>query len=106
MNHLPEELVAYHRSGAPLEGDLGDSEPGWYQLWPLSELEERNRNYEVQQQAPGYVGIGSDGGGELIALSPTGETVVMPFIGMEPKEAVVVARSWLEFASRIKSSGA
>jgi hypothetical protein len=106
MKDLPAGLVAYHRAGGPLEGDLGGYEPGWYQLWPLSKIEERNRGYLVEEQAPGYLGIGSDGGGEMIAISPSGEIVSLPFVGMEPAEAVVVAASWNEFESRIKSGGA
>ena len=89
-----------------MEGDLGNAKPGWYQLWPLDTIEERNRGYLVEQQAPGFVGIGSDGGGEMIAISPTGEIVVLPFVGMEPGAAWSVAESWDVFESRIKSSGA
>ena len=89
MNSLPAALVAYHRAGGKLEGDLGNAKPGWYQLWPLDTIEERNRGYLVEQQAPGFVGIGSDGGGEMIAISPTGEIVVLPFVGMEHGRGVV-----------------
>jgi hypothetical protein len=106
MKDLPAGLVAFHWAGGHLEGVLGLREPGRYQLWPLSSIEERNRDYLVDELAPGYVGIGSDGGGEMIALSPTGEVVTLPFVGMEPKEAIVVAASWSEFESRIKSGGA
>ena len=106
MKALPESLVEYHRSGHPLEADLGEGFPRWLQLWPLSEIEERNKGYYVDQQAPGYTGIGSNGGGEMIALSPSGQVVVVPFIGMEPEVAVVVADSWETFESRIKSRSA
>jgi len=106
MRSLPGELVAYHRAGGQLEGDLGDAEPGWYQLWPLSLIAENNQGYQVEEQVPGYIGIGSDGGGEMIAIAPTGEVVILPFVGMESKEAVVVAASWNAFEKRIKASGA
>jgi len=106
MKALPDELVRYHQAGGVLEGDLGEGFPGWFQLWPLSEIEERNRGYEVDQQVPGYTGIGSNGGGEMIAVSPSGQVVVVPFIGMEPEAVVVVADSWDDFESRIKSIGA
>ncbi|SRR6266498_3595793 len=102
MKALPDSLVEYHREGRPLEADLGEGFPGWLQLWPLSEIEERNRGYDVDQQAPGYTGIGSNGGGEMIALSPSGQVVLVPFIDMEPKVAIVVADSWDAFESRIK----
>ena len=106
MRDLPKGLVAYHQDGGRLEGDLGEEEPGWYQLWPLADIEDSNRAYQVEEQAPGYVGIGSDGGGEMIAIAPTGEIVKLPFIGMDAKEAVYVAASWSEFENRLKSAGA
>jgi hypothetical protein len=106
MRELPVGFIAYHHAGRQLEGDLGEFEPGWYQLWPLADIEEFNREYLVEEQAPGYLGIGSDGGGEMIAIAPTGEIVILPFIGMEAKEARPVATSWNEFESRIRSSGA
>jgi SMI1/KNR4 family protein SUKH-1 len=102
MKALPDSLVEYHSAGRPLEADLGEGFPGWLQLWPLSEIDERNKDYDVDRQAPGYTGIGSNGGGEMIALSPSGQVVVVPFIGMEPRVAIVVADSWETFESRIK----
>ena len=106
MKALPESLIKYHKAGRPLEADLGEGLPGWLQLWPLSEIGERNQAYEVDQQAPGYTGIGSNGGGEMLALSPSGQVVVVPFVGMEPRVAIVVADSWETFESRIKSRSA
>ena len=106
MLDLPKGLVAYHQSGGRLEGDLGKGVPGWFQLWPLAEIDGRNKGYEVHQNIPGYTGIGSSGGGEMLALSPSGQVVAIPFIGMEAGEAVVVADSWEAFESRIKSSRA
>ena len=89
-----------------MEGDLGKGFPGWFQLWPLAEFEERNRGYEVLQNVPGFTGIGSNGGGEMLALSPSGQVVAIPFIGMEAKVATIVAESWEAFESRIKSASA
>lgn len=102
MKDLPAELVAYHRAGRPIEGDLGEGFPGWFQLWPLEKIEELNRAYGVDVEAPGFLGVGSNGGGEMIALSPVGQVVVIPFVDMEPGEAIGVAQSWSEFETRIK----
>jgi hypothetical protein len=106
MKDLPAELVAYHRSGQPIEGDLGEGFPGWFQLWPLDQIEELNRAYEVGLEAPGFMGVGSNGGGEMIALSPSGQVVVIPFLDMKPADATVVAQSWGEFETLIKSKRA
>ena len=91
---LPEGLIAYHHRGGRMEGDLGETRPGWFQLWALGDIESLNTSYEVQKNLPGFTGIGSNGGGELLAVSPTGRVVAIPSIGMEAKEAVVVAESW------------
>lgn len=106
MKQLPQAVVAYHRAGYPLEGELADLTLRRYQLWPLALVEALNNGYAVEEFAPGYIGIGSDGGGEMIALAPSGEVVAMPFVGMEPEEAVVLAPTWDEFESRIKPRGA
>ena len=106
MMQLPDELVAFHRSGFPLEGNLNHVRLGRYRLWSLDELSEMNKGHGVHEYAPGYVGIGTDGGGEMIALSPLGEVVILPFIGMEPSQAVTVAPSWSALESLIKSAGA
>jgi hypothetical protein len=103
---LPVGLIEYHRAGGRLEGDLGDGMPGWFQLWPISEIEELNVAYEVQQNVPGYVAFGSNGGGEMLALSPAGQVVAIPFIGMEVEDAIVVADSWEAFESRLNASHA
>jgi hypothetical protein len=103
---VPDGLIAYHRGGGRLEGDLGEGIPGWFQLWSLGEIEEMNRGYEVQQNVPGYTGFGSNGGLEMLAFSPDGKVVAIPFIGMEAEEAILVADSWDAFERRIKSSGA
>ena len=47
--------------------------------------------------APGYFGFASDGGDELLALTPEGGVVTMPFVGMDPKDAFPVAETWAEF---------
>ncbi len=106
MVEIPEGLIAYHRSGGSLEGDLGEGIPGWFKLWPLVEIEELNRGYEVQENVPGYMAFGSNGGGEMLAFSPDGRVVAIPFIGMEAEEAILVAEDWDAFEKRIKSSGA
>jgi hypothetical protein len=102
MKHLPTEFVNYHRSGCPLEGDPAEIFPGRFQLWPPDEIDELNQVHEVDDLAPGFTGVGSDEGGEMIVLSPSGQVVALPFVGIEPSEATVVSESWGEFEPRIK----
>lgn len=77
-------------------------DPGWFQLWPLDELEQGNRDYQVQENAPGFVGFGSSGGGELLAFDANGRVVMIPFIGMSADAAWPIADSWNEFLEKIE----
>ncbi len=98
---IPEDYLTYLRSGARTEGGL-TIEPGWFQLWPEREIEGHNRGYEVAKYAPGYLGFGSNGGGELFAFDLLGRVVMIPFIPMDGEYAVVIAESWKEFQDTIE----
>ena len=93
---LPDAYLAYLRSGGRTEGGLR-IDPGWFQLWAEGEIERMNLGYHVAKYVPGYLGFGSNGGGELLAFDSTGRIVMIPFIPMDPEHAVVVAQSWQEF---------
>lgn len=101
---LPDDFVAYLQSGLPRGGKL-PSFPLWFEIWPKEEMEQRNREYQVEQYAPGFYGFASDGGGEMFAFGPDGGVYILPFIGMEPKLAKRLAASWTEFQSRIVKYG-
>jgi hypothetical protein len=72
---LPAAYLAFLRVEDGSEGDLA-VEPGWIRLWPAAEVEESNDGYEVAKWLPGFVGFGSNGGGELLvfdgSISPLG----------------------------------
>jgi hypothetical protein len=98
---LPAQYADYFASDGPKEGAL-TVEPGWFQLWPPAKVEEMNRNYHVLDFAPGFLGFGSSGGGELLAFDTAGCVVMIPFIPMSPEYALPVASSWSEFIERIE----
>ena len=82
MINFPEEYLQYHKRQRPLEGEL-NIEPGWFSLWPLDQVEKLNRQYEVTQSLPTYIGFGSNGGGELFAFEEKHQVVMVPFVGNE-----------------------
>lgn len=98
---LPAEYVRYFAGDGPKEGGLC-VEPGWFQLWRPAEIDEWNRNYEVQKYAPEFLGFGSSGGDELLAFDGDGAVFMVPFIGMASDQARPVARSWREFVKKIE----
>jgi hypothetical protein len=77
-------------------------DPGWFQLWSPTEIEQLNRDYHVEEFAPGFIGFGSSGGGELLAFDAGGRVFMIPFVGMSPDEAKPVADSWYDFVERIE----
>jgi len=78
------------------EGELS-VEPEWYILWRPEELEEINRDYELQVYAPGFISFGGNGGGELLVVNAQGEVFYIPAIGMNPETAIKIASSLQEF---------
>lgn len=104
-SELPEDYLACLRFSNGGEGELA-IEPGWFQLWPAEEVIALNEDYEIEQNAPGYFGFGSSGGGELLAFDTRGgqpwKVVMIPFIPMTGGEAIVIAS---DFTAFIKAMG-
>lgn len=98
---IPPEYISYFAGDGPKEGALS-VQPCWFQLWPPSEIEQRNHDYEVQEYAPEFLGFGSSGGGEMLAFDQSGAVFMIPFIGMASDEAMLVADSWSQFLERIE----
>ncbi len=99
----PPQLLAYYASGRPLACEI-EASPYLCEFWPLNELDTYNSDYEVPEYAPGYFGFGSNGGGEMFAISPTGSVVYMPFIGMGPADALELAPNWSAFETQLKNA--
>ena len=75
------------------------------EFWPQEEVERYNSEYQVPELAPGFLGFATSGGGEMLAISPNGTVVSLPFIGMAPSEALLVAESWSHFTALLKPLG-
>ncbi len=98
---LPSQYASYFAGDGPREGALS-VEPGWFQLWSPDEVERWNREYHVEEFAPGFLGFGSSGGGEMLAFDADGRVVMIPMVGMSADEARPVADSWSEFVEKIE----
>ncbi len=98
---LPEEYIRYVAGNGPKEGGLA-IEPGWFQLWPPDEVNKLNRDYQVEEFAPGFLGFGSSGGGEMLAFDADGRIVMIPFVGMSADDARPVAGSWTAFTEKME----
>jgi hypothetical protein len=97
LTELPEGFVTYLDRGGRTEGPISSTPIGWFRLWPLAEVYYLNAEYQVSDYAPGLLGFGSDGGGEMLAFDAQNQVVLVPFIGMNLKEARLIAPSWEAF---------
>jgi hypothetical protein len=98
--NLPQDYLDYvHGDGSDSGSTRG--QPGFFQLWHPDELDRLNGDYQVSEHAPGFIGFGSDGGGEMLAFDAAGVVYKLPFIGMEPSVAIKIAASWSEVVQRI-----
>jgi hypothetical protein len=98
---LPEEYGRHYGGNGPKEGGLS-VQPLWFQLWPLTKVEQLNQDYNVQEFAPGFLGFGSNGGGELLAFDADDKVFAMPFVDMCRERAWFVAESWTDFVEKME----
>ena len=102
MTTIPDDFVQYLESGGPREAFTSD-EPGYFSLWKLEEIPKNNLEAEVAEFAPGFIGVGTNGGGELIAFDCSGEVFLIPMVGMDPEDAERIASNWQEVVLRIET---
>ena len=73
-------------------------------LWRAEELFQFNRDYQVDEYAPGFLMFGSDGGGDGFAFdkrtSPF-RVMEVPFIGMNVNDAFFIADSFTRMLERM-----
>ena len=103
MDTPSQELLAYYAAGKPLVCEF-DANPYLCEFWPQEKLSTYNVEYEVPLYAPGYFGFATSGGGEMFALSPLGAVVCLPFIGMKPTDALLVAPFWAAFEPMLRNA--
>jgi hypothetical protein len=91
---LPQDYVQFFLAHNGWEGFVGDN---YLILWKTEELSTFNREYEVDQYAPGLVLFGSNGCGEGYAFdtrSADMPIVRVPFIGMDLQYVTPTADSF------------
>jgi len=97
---LPEDYLRFMAKRNGGDGFVGKN---YLVLWSLEELVPFNRECEVTTYAPGLFFIGSNGSGEGFGYdlrpSSTPSLVMLPFIGMDWKDALPVGSSMDEFLS-------
>src|SRR5262249_49133489 len=95
-----KDFLCYSNGG---EGDL-PIQLGLVRFWSADELADANADYEVEQWIPGFIGIGSNGGGEMIAFDTRQEcwgVYLVPFVPMDEAEALPLAPDFESFLGMI-----
>jgi hypothetical protein len=100
---IPVEYEQFLLTHGAFEGfTSGEEMPGYVALWSLEEIPGNNTDIEIQRYAPGYLAFAGDGGGEVLAFDASGAVYMLPLIGMEPRCALKVAKSFSELAARFE----
>jgi hypothetical protein len=99
---LPLDYLDFFRSADGGEGDLAVP-PGRFHIWPVERMLALNREYGVQRFLPGFLGIGTDGGDNLLAFDtrtqPPWPVVMLPRIPLDASKAVQVAQNFTELVA-------
>ena len=98
---LPDEYLALLRFSNGGEGALC-IEPWWFQLWPAEEVLDLNRGYCIPEFLPGYLGIGSNAAGELLAIRKSDGSpcpiYMIPFCPMAESDGIQICHDMEMFA--------
>lgn len=111
FEHSSGVVLPYHYVEFLLQSDGGEGFIGpdnYLILWKLSELAELNTAYDVKTFAPGFLLIGSNGGGEAIAIEThldAQSIFILPFVGMEKAAAKSVAPDFNAFMMKLTHEG-
>lgn len=95
---VPQAYVDFLSRANGGEGFIGDE---YVVLWKASEVRTFNDDYQVPTYAPGYLLIGTNGGGEGFGFdtrsSDPRPVLMLPLIGMEPQHAKPIAADFDRF---------
>lgn len=105
---LPEEYLSFLRYSNGGEGSLC-IEPWYFQLCSAEEVIAYNQGYNVEEFLPGWLAIGSNGGGDMLAIckrdgSPC-PVYMVPFIPMAESDAVQIAHDFEMFVMALGRDG-
>lgn len=97
--NLPQGFIDFFKKANG--GDISTGEK-YILLWALTDMVQLNKEYNVEEYAPGFFIFGSNGGDTAFTIEKsTGDIYEMPFIGMSKEEAVFKNKSFTKFIESI-----
>ena len=103
--NVPPEFIEFHRQHGALKMDIESIGSGLVWLWPLKDVLQYSREYGFNEFAPGLLGIGTDGCGELYAIDvrdgSSGAVGDIPATSLQWDDFRQLAASFSEFADTL-----
>ncbi|QDT01255.1 SMI1/KNR4 family protein [Adhaeretor mobilis] len=103
--NTPPEFIAFHIRHGAVKMDIESVGSGLVWLWPIRDVLQYSREYGFDEFAPGLLGIGSDGGGELYAIDvrdgSSGGVGDIPATSLQWEDFRQLASSFAEFADTL-----
>jgi hypothetical protein len=102
---FPEDYAAFLRAANGGEGPIGE---GYAAFYPVEELVDLNRDYQIDEYVPGLLLFGSSRGGEAFTFdkrTTPWPVVMVPFVGLSFEDAIVRGVSFTEFLQHLYDGG-
>ena len=97
---LPACYRNFLKMGNGGEGSIGEF--GYANFWRIEDISELNLGYKIQEYLPGYLVIGSDGGGEAFAIRHNDAYFVqVPFVGLSVEDCIFMGNTFEEFLTNL-----
>lgn len=100
--NLPNDYVFYLENYLGIDQFIGVE---FIKLWSLEEIIEANRSYNIFEELPGTIGIGTNGSGEFIGIEFDSQNnvkiILSPFVDLNPKYHTEIGISFTDFLIRL-----
>ena len=100
--NLPLSYRGFLLKGNGGGGPVGEF--GYANVWKIAEIADLNKAYKIEEYLPGYLGIGSDGGGEAFVIrmgTELAQFVQVPFVGLSEEDCVLLGASFDELLENL-----
>ena len=101
---LPDDYKFYLNNYTAHEGIIGSQ---YAAFWDMDNVVNLNENYQILQYLPSTIAIGSNMGGEFIAIEVVAENIyriiLSPFIGLEKEYHIEIGDSFTNLFVRLNN---
>jgi hypothetical protein len=102
---LPRSFVDFHRQHGAVKMDIESIGSGLVWMWPLRDVLQFSREYGFDEFAPGLLGFGTDGCGELYAMdvraNGTGTVGDIPATSLQWEDFRELSPSFDAFSAKV-----